>query len=48
MGALGFIFFVVTSAGLGAYLDTILFRYATGQPLVGIDPSYLPPAAPAN
>jgi Family of unknown function (DUF6159) len=48
MGALGFIFFVVTSAGLGAYLDTILFRYATGQPLVGIDPSYLPPVASAN
>jgi hypothetical protein len=48
MAALGFFFFVVTSAGLGAYLDTILFRYATGQPLAGIDPSYLPPVAAAN
>ena len=48
MGALGFFFFAVTSAGLAAYLDTILFRYATGQPLAGIDPSYLPPVARAN
>jgi hypothetical protein len=48
MGTLGFFFFVVTSAGLAAYLDTILFRYATGQPFSGIDPSYLPPVATAN
>jgi hypothetical protein len=48
MGALGFCFVAVTSAGLTAYLDTILYRYATGQPVPGIDPSYFPPTASAN
>jgi hypothetical protein len=46
MGALGFFFFAVTGVGLAAYLDTILFRYATGQALPGIDPSHFPSAAP--
>jgi hypothetical protein len=48
MGALGFFFVAMTSAGLAAYLDTILYRYATGQPVPGIDPSFLPPEAPAS
>jgi hypothetical protein len=46
LGALGFFFVAMTGAGLAAYLDTILFRYATGQSVPGIDPSFLPPAAP--
>ena len=48
MGALGFFFVVMTGAGVTAYLDTILYRYATGRPVPGIDPAYLPSAAPAR
>jgi hypothetical protein len=48
MGALGSCFVGVTGAGLRAYLDTILYRYATGQPVPGIDPSYFPPTDSAN
>jgi hypothetical protein len=34
----GALFFVgVVSAGLAAYLNTILFRYAVGQPIPGVD-----------
>ncbi|MGE3810329.1 MAG: DUF6159 family protein [Candidatus Nanopelagicales bacterium] len=31
---------------LGAYLRTVLYRYATGRPTPGIDPTYLPALLP--
>jgi hypothetical protein len=38
----GVLFFVgVVSAGLAAYLNTILFRFAVGQPIPGVDPPHL-------
>lgn len=43
VGGVGFFFVAVMSAALSAYLDTILFRYATGQPIPGINPAHLPP-----
>jgi Family of unknown function (DUF6159) len=48
MGFLGAFFVGITNAGLTAYLDTILFRYVTGQPVPGVDRGYLPPLAPVN
>jgi len=48
MGALGFFFVVMTGAGVTAYLDTILYRYAIGRPVPGVDPAYLPPPASAS
>ncbi len=41
----GFIASAVVSA-LGAYLRTVLYRYATGLPTPGIDPWVLPPLLP--
>lgn len=43
VGGVSFFFTCVTSAALSAYLHTMLFRYATGQPIPGIDPADLPP-----
>jgi uncharacterized membrane protein len=31
----------VVSAGLAAYLNPILFRFAVGQPIPGVDPPHL-------
>lgn len=42
-GGTAFFFTVVTSAALTAYLDTLLFRYATGRPVPGVSPADLPP-----
>jgi hypothetical protein len=33
-------------SAVGAYLRTMLYRYATGQPIPGIDPRVLPPLLP--
>jgi Family of unknown function (DUF6159) len=41
-GGVAFFFTAVTSAALSAYLDTMLFRYATGQFIPGINPADLP------
>jgi hypothetical protein len=40
--------FVVSAVGsaIGAYLRTVLYRYATGRPTPGIDPRVLPPMIP--
>jgi len=40
--------FVVSAVGsaIGAYLRTVLYRYATGQSTPGIDPRLLPPMIP--
>ena len=43
VGVLVFLFACVTSSALTAYLTTVLFRYATGLPVPGIDPADLPP-----
>jgi hypothetical protein len=47
IGLLIFLFSCVTSSALTAYLNTVLFRYATGRPVPGIDPAHLPPLPPA-
>lgn len=42
VGALGTVFCVVVTAALGTYLQTNLYRYATGASVPGVDPSSLP------
>lgn len=42
-GGVAFFFTAVTSSALSAYLNTMLFRYATGRPIPGINPADLPP-----
>lgn len=39
-----FFFCMATSSALSAYLDTLLYRYATGLPVPPIEPRDLPPA----
>jgi hypothetical protein len=43
VGLVVFLFACITSSALNAYLSAVLYRYATGRPLPGIDPAYLPP-----
>ena len=42
-GGVAFFFCSATSSALSTYVDTLLYRYATGQPLPDIDPRHLPP-----
>lgn len=48
VGGVSFFFTVVTSAALSAYLNTMIFRYANGQPIPGINPADLPPLRTAS
>ena len=43
VGAVGFFFCCTIAAALTSYLETVLYRYANGQPVPGIDPYWLPP-----
>ena len=43
VGGVLFFFASVTSSALSAYLNTLLYRYAVGLPIPGIDPADLPP-----
>lgn len=43
-----FFFTAAVSQALTAYLNTMLYRYATGQPIPGIDPGQLPPLRTAQ
>lgn len=47
-GLLICLFASVTCSALNAYLSTVLFRYATGRTVPGIDPTYLPPLPPQS
>jgi Family of unknown function (DUF6159) len=42
VGTVAVFFTAVTTAALSAYLNTMLFRYATGRPIPGINPGDLP------
>jgi hypothetical protein len=42
-GVLGLAFCTVVSSALAAYLEAYLYRYATGLPVPGLDPQWLPP-----
>ena len=44
LAGVGFFFCAATSSALSAYLDTLLYRYATGQPVPDIDPRDVPRA----
>ncbi|WP_332642332.1 DUF6159 family protein [Aeromicrobium sp.] len=46
-GVIGFCFFCAVSSALGTYLETLLYRYAVGLPVPGVDQHLLPPLAPA-
>lgn len=46
-GVIGLFVAIAIYAAVGAYLRTVLYRYATGLPTPGIDPAYLPPMRPA-
>ncbi len=41
-GGAAFFFCSATSSALSAYLDTLLYRYSTGQPVPGVDPRDMP------
>jgi hypothetical protein len=43
VGAVGFCFCCTVAAALSSYLEALLYRYANGQPIPGIDPYWLPP-----
>lgn len=43
LGATGFAICAVISSALSTYLQTYLYRYATGADVPGIDPGWLPP-----
>ena len=47
VGACGAGFCIVVSASLTAYLQTNVYRYATGRDVPGVDPGLLPPLAPS-
>lgn len=47
VGAVGFCFCCTVGSALSAYLEALLYRYANGQPIPGIDPYWLPPRLPA-
>jgi hypothetical protein len=46
-GVCGAGFCVVVSSSLTAYLQTNVYRYATGRDVPGVDPGLLPPLAPS-
>ena len=46
-GAIGVFFGMAVSSALAAYLQTYLYRYATGLPIPGVDGHLLPPRRPA-
>lgn len=48
VGGVAFFFTAAISQALTAYLNTMLYRYATGQPIPGINPADLPPLRTAH
>ncbi|MCW2857015.1 MAG: hypothetical protein JWR52_2630 [Marmoricola sp.] len=44
VAGVGFFFCTATSSALSAYLDTLLYRHATGLPVPPIEPQDMPPA----
>lgn len=45
-GAVGFCYCAAVSSALSAYLEAILYRYAVGLPVPGVDRAWLPPLLP--